>query len=413
MKGASFALLLQFGVELLAAITRYPILPRLRLLPAAAFLAWTGATLAVSAAVAGFHPDAGAWLPEGRIAEALGNVGAPLAIGDVLGRWMLALPGSALAAWGLLASATAVRAVSRPPVVLGLRAAAVAFGVYAVLGGVIGLPAPFPPASALNGATVLATLGVPIEVLRSAAGLAIAIAVILALDLFEQETDRALAEARRRELLARERERIGRDLHDGIIQSIYAAGLHLDEASAALDPSAEVPRARIGTVLTELERIGDEIRTTIFDLRSASLETRDAEEIVRAVADELRANTLVRLDLRVGGTWRPELTAEQAEQLRQIVHEAFSNILRHARASLVTVRLDCSRRRLRLEITDDGIGFAADAAAARERSGRAQGMRNMRRRAELLGATLEVRSDTGRGTELSLTMPVATRRQPA
>jgi signal transduction histidine kinase len=306
-----------------------------------------------------------------------------------------------------------VRPVARPPVVLGLRAAAAAFAVYAVLGGVIGQAVPFPPASLLNGATVLDAAGVPIEVLRSGAGLVIAIAIILALDLFEQETDRALAEARRRELLARERERIGRDLHDGIIQSIYAAGLHLDEASAALDPSAEVPRARIRTVLNELERIGDEIRTTIFDLRSASLETRDAEEIVRAVADELRANTLVGLDLQVHGEWRPELTAEQAEQLHQAVHEAFSNILRHARASNVTVRLTCSRRRLQLKIADDGVGFDPTEAAARERSGRAQGMRNMRRRAQLLDATLDVRSEPGRGTELSLTMPVATRRRPA
>jgi signal transduction histidine kinase len=413
IKGASFALLLQFGVELLAAITRYPILPRLRLLPAAAFLAWLGATLAVSAAVGTFQPDAGAWLAEGHIREALGNVGAPLAVGDVLGRWMLALPGSALAVWGLLASATAVRTVARPPVLLGLRAAAIAFAFYAVLGGLIGLPAPFPPASLLNGATVVDALGVPIEVVRSMAGLVIAIAIILALDLFEQETDRALAEARRRELLARERERIGRDLHDGIIQSIYAAGLHLEEAGAALEPSAEVPRARIATVMSELEHIGDDIRTTIFDLRSASLETRDPEEIVRAVADELRAHTLVRLDLQVGGGWRAELSAEQAEQLRQVVREAFSNILRHASASLVTVRLETSRQHLQLEIRDDGTGFAAEAAAGRERSGRAQGLRNMRRRAELLRARLEVRSQPGRGTELSLTMPVATRRQPA
>jgi signal transduction histidine kinase len=413
MKGASFALLLQFGVELLAAVTRLPILPRLRLLPAAAFLGWAGATLVVSAAYAGFRPDPGAWLPQGRIEEALASIGAPLAVGDVLGRWLLALPGAALAAWGLLASATTVRAVARPQVVLGLRAAAVAFGVYAVLGGVIGQVAPFPPASFLNGAAVLDAVGIPIEVLRSGAGLVIAIAIILALDLFEQETDRALAEARRRELLARERERIGRDLHDGIIQSIYAAGLHLDEASAALDPSADAPRARIRTVLDELERIGDEIRTTIFDLRTASLETRDSEEIVRAVADELRANTLVGLDLQVRGDWRPELTAEQAEQLHQVVHEAFSNILRHARASHVTVRLTCLRRRLRLTIADDGVGFDLADAAAREGSGRAQGMRNMRRRAELLQATLAVRSEPGHGTELSLTMPVATRRRPS
>ena len=144
--------------------------------------------------------------------------------------------------------------------------------------------------------------------LRSGAGLLIAVAIIVALDLFEQETDRALAAARRRELLARERERIGRDLHDGIIQSIYAAGLHLDEASADLDPAAEAPRARIRTVLNELERISNDIRATIFDLRSAGLETLNAEEIVRSVADELRANTLVDLQLTVEGEWEPRLT---------------------------------------------------------------------------------------------------------
>jgi signal transduction histidine kinase len=408
IKAASFALLLQFGVELVAAVTDVPILPRLRLLPAAAFLAWSGATLAVSAAIRGFQPDAAAWLPEGQIARAVAGIGAPLAVGDVLGRWLLALPGAALATWGLLASAGSVRSLARPPVVLGLRTAAVAFGIYAVLGGVIGQSAPIGPASVLNGAAVVHALGIPIEVLRSAAGLVIAAAIILALDLFEQETDRTLAEARRRELLSRERERIGRDLHDGIIQSIYAAGLHLEEASAELEPAADVPRRRIRTVLDELERIGDEIRTTIFDLRSAGLEARDPEEIVRAVAEELRANTLVGLDLRVDGAWRPELSAEQADELRQIVHEAFSNILRHARASHVTARLTFERERLRLEISDDGVGFVQDAEAP-EHGGRGQGLRNMQKRADLLGASLDVQSATGRGTRLSLTMPVTTR----
>ncbi len=92
-------------------------------------------------------------------------------------------------------------------------------------------PAPFPPASILNDRLVLETLGVPIEVFRPIAGFVVALAVIASLELFEQETDRALAEGRRRELLLRERERIGRDLHDGIIQSIYAAGLHLEQAA--------------------------------------------------------------------------------------------------------------------------------------------------------------------------------------
>jgi signal transduction histidine kinase len=259
-------------------------------------------------------------------------------------------------------------------------------------------------------------------VLRAAAGLVIAIAVIRLRELFEQETDRALADARRRELLLRERERIGRDLHDGIIQSIYAVGLHLEEVQAGLPPEPDTqpdgeraggPRTSIRTAMAELNRIVGDIRATIFDLRTASLESRDPEEIIASVADELHAHATVAIELRVSGKERPELTPEQAEQLRQIVHEAFSNVLRHARARHVWVELGCANRRLSLEIRDDGVGYDPDTAARRERRGSAQGLANLRRRAELIGATLRLEGRPGRGSTISLTMPIgAARRGP-
>jgi len=283
--------------------------------------------------------------------------------------------------------------------------------VYAVLGGLVPMEAPFPPASVLNAEAVFATLGVPIEVFRSATGLAIALAIIRSLELFERETDRALADARRRELLARERERIGRDLHDGIIQSIYAAGLHLEQASAEIGPEPDASRQRLGTVMGELNRITSEIRSTIFDLRSGEMEVRDAEAIVLAVADELQTHTLVKLDIESQGRYRPRLRPEQAEQLHHLVTEAFSNILRHAHANRVGVRMACTRRSFTLEIRDDGAGFDAVATSGGGRRGRAQGLANMRRRAELLDAELEIESGPGQGTRLSLTMPVATARR--
>jgi signal transduction histidine kinase len=253
---------------------------------------------------------------------------------------------------------------------------------------------------------------VPIEVFRSVTGLAMAVAVIRSLELFDQETDRALAEARRRELLLRERERIGRDLHDGIIQSIYAAGLHLERASADLDPDAQPARERISTVMGELNRITNDIRSTIFDLRSDEVESRDAEAIVLAVADELQAHTLVELDVSGDGLYRPRLRHDQAEHLRHIVTEAFSNVLRHAHAHRVTVRMACTQGRFTLELRDDGAGFDPDAVIERGRRGRAQGLANVRRRAELLDATLRIESEPGRGASVSLTMPVATTRRP-
>jgi signal transduction histidine kinase len=418
MKPVSFALLFQFGAELLIAIGVPAAGPRpfgqpwLRLVPAATLLGWLLLTVLLSVAVPdAFSPAPGPWLPSDEISAALADVGAPLVVGDVVARLLIGLPGALLVAYGLRVTAHRIEPVGGPRVASALRMAAIAFGAYAVVAGLIGLPAPFPPASFLNDRLFVDMLGVPIEVFRSLAGLAVALAVIRSLELFELETDRALAEARRRELLLRERERIGRDLHDGIIQSIYAAGLHLEQAATEAG-EGDRARERIGTVMAELNRITNDIRSTIFDLRSGELESRDAEAIVLAVADELQAHTLVGLEISMEGLFRPRLRPEQAEHLRHLVTEAFSNILRHARASTVAVRMVCTRRRFTLEIQDDGAGFDPGADAGRGRRGRAQGVANMRRRAELLEGDLVIESEPGRGTLLSLTMPVATVRRP-
>ncbi|MGH2418764.1 MAG: sensor histidine kinase, partial [Candidatus Limnocylindria bacterium] len=414
MKPISFALLLQFGIELLVSVPGQASVARpLRAIPAVAVCLWALFTLAISRLIEpGFQPAPGSWLPSAQIGPALNAVGAPLAVGDVVARVMLAFPASVLVALGLRRTAGALGPMAGPRVELALTVAAGAFAVYAVLGGLVSQPTPFPPASILNDRVVLQALGVPIEVLRSITGFVVAVAVIASLELFEQETDRALAEGRRRELLLRERERIGRDLHDGIIQSIYAAGLHLEQASHDIGGAPEATQGRIATVMAELNRITADIRSTIFDLRSGGLETSDAEAIVLAVADELQAHTLVTLKVGSEGLFRPRLRAEQAEQLRHIVIEAFSNVLRHAHATNVTVRMACTQRRFTLEVRDDGVGFDPPAESERGRRGRrAQGLANIRRRAELLDAELTVESGPGRGTALSLTMPVATTRR--
>ncbi len=419
MKPLSFALLFQFGVELVLSTGQRGVegpriagQPWLRMVPAIALVLWVVATVALSTTVAaGYVPDPGPWLPSAEIGPAIEGVGAPLAVGDVTARALLALPASVLVAIGLRRTTRLLGPIASPPVATALGAAAIAFVVYAVVAGLVPMPAPFPLASVLNGQVVFETLGVPIEVFRSITGLAIALAVIRSLELFEQETDIALADARRRELLLRERERIGRDLHDGIIQSIYAAGLHLERAASEAEAAPGRTRERIGTVMGELNRITGDIRSTIFDLRSGELESRDAEAIVLAVADELQAHTLVTLDVRSEGMYRPRLRPEQAEQLHHLVTEAFSNILRHAHARRVEVRMSCTQRRFTLDISDDGAGFDPDAPASRGRRGEAQGLANIRRRAELLSATLGIESAPGRGTRLSLTMPVATTRR--
>jgi signal transduction histidine kinase len=413
LKPIGFGLLFQFGVELVIAardpgsdLPRVAGQPWLRLVPLAAVGLWAVATVAISTtAAAGFVPDPEPWLPSAEIGEALAGVGAPLAVGDVLARALVALPGGLVAAIGLQRTVRVLGPVAGSGVSKAMSVAAVTFVAYALLAGLVPMAAPFLPASVLNDRAILQTLGVPIDVFLSLVGLAMAVAVIRSLELFERETDRALAEARRRELLLRERERIARDLHDGIIQSIYAAGLHLEQASGEASAPA---RERIGTVMGELNRITGDIRSTIFDLGSGEPDSSDAEAIVLAVADELQAHTLVELGIESEGAHRPRLTREQATQLHHLVTEAFSNILRHARAKHVAVRMSCASSTFTLEIRDDGVGHDPASIPRDGGGGRAQGLTNMRRRAELLGATLAIEGGPGQGTRVCLTMPVAT-----
>jgi signal transduction histidine kinase len=417
LKPIGFALLFQFGVELLLgardASDDVPHLagrPWLRLVPVAALALWAVGTVAISTTVAsGFVPASDPWLPSPQIGDAVAGVGAPLAVGDVVARALLALPGGLVVAMGLRRTVDHLGPVARGGVASAMRAAAVSFVAFALLAGLVPLAAPFPPASALNDGSVLATLGIPIEVILSIVGLAMAVAVIRSLDLFERETDRALAEARRRELLLRERERIAHDLHDGIIQSIYAAGLHLEQASGE---APEPARARIGTVMDELNRITGEIRTTIFELGPDAPQSHDAEAIVLGAASELQAQTLVQLDVESTGAHRTRLSDQQATQLHHLVTEAFSNVLRHANASRVDVRMASDGAMFRLEIADDGVGHDPTTTTRRGQHGEAQGLANMRRRAELLDGSLEIQSAPGRGTRVCLTMPLAISLRP-
>jgi signal transduction histidine kinase len=129
---------------------------------------------------------------------------------------------------------------------------------------------------------------------------------------------------------------------------------------------------------------------------------------LRALAEELRVNTLVRPTLEVDAGAEGLLGPDAAAGLLQIAREAASNVIRHARASEVTIRLAQAEGQVVLAVRDNGRGF--EPASAEERAGPAraggEGLRNMAARAKLLGGRLAVVSGPGRGTEVRLEVPL-------
>ncbi len=200
-----------------------------------------------------------------------------------------------------------------------------------------------------------------------------------------------------------ERERIGADLHDGIIQSLYAVGLSLEDLGEEMREDPESAERRIEQAIDAIHGTIRDIRNFIFGLRPEVLGDVELVGAIEALADEFRRGSAV--DLRVDAADDVEVDGEVAVQLVQLTREALSNVARHAGARNAIVELSAGQGILTLVIGDDGRGFdpQADHGPAH------RGVVNMRARAESIGGTLEIASVPGDGTRVVLRLPVGDR----
>ena len=210
------------------------------------------------------------------------------------------------------------------------------------------------------------------------------------------EYSRAEADQRRLGLMD-ERERIAKELHDGIIQSLFAVGMGL-QGTALMAASADVSD-RIERAVAELDRVIHDLRNYIFGLRPGILADRTLDGALRALAQDTAGGAPIEVAVEVD----PEaasLLASRSHDIVQLTREALSNITRHANAEHAWVRLARANGRVVLTVEDDGTGFDPRAPSA------GNGLRNMRGRAAALHGKLAIASRRGGGTRLRLTVPM-------
>jgi two-component system, NarL family, sensor histidine kinase DevS len=204
----------------------------------------------------------------------------------------------------------------------------------------------------------------------------------------------------RRLAVLEERERIGMDLHDGIIQDIYAVGLTLEHARLLLADNPPSARQRIEQAVNDLNSTIRDIRSYILDLRPRKLHEENLIEGLHRLVAEFRANSLIDVTV-LSPSKELRLPQAQAVALFHICQEALANIGKHAHARHVNVSLWASNDRALLEITDDGSGF--DILATRKSLG--HGLSNMQTRASNAGGEIEITSEPGHGTTLLVWVP--------
>ncbi len=206
---------------------------------------------------------------------------------------------------------------------------------------------------------------------------------------------KAQADLRRLGLMD-ERERIAKELHDGIIQSLFAVGMGL-QGTAALAVSPATAQ-RIEAAVEELDRVIRDLRNYIFGLRPGILADRQLDQALQLLGEEIQARAHASVEVQVDAALAATLYARSAD-IVQLTREALSNVARHAHARRAKVVLSRKGSKAVLMIADDGIGFDPKGDSP------GNGMRNLRVRAAALGGTLEISSGTGKGTRLRVTFP--------
>jgi signal transduction histidine kinase len=371
----SFACLFQFGAETIRPL--YPRMRAIQVVPAGLLIAWASAFL---------------WRSQ------VTREGASHLIlyANIWARYLMAVPGALLSGLALVQQTRGrLQAEEFAHTSRSFRVAGAALFLYAIFGGLIVPAAPFFPANLLNVDSLTDALGVPPQVLRAAAGLALVISIVRGLEIFEMEIDRRIEDMERTQILVAERERVGRELHDGAIQSVYTAGLMAESIRKKMDndPLAE----RLDRVISALQHAIRDLRQFVVELEPGKRGEGLVEGFHRLAQDPTFLS-LVDMEISIACDESEYFSPLRATHVLAITREALANAARHARAHNVRVTATRLDGQLEVIVTDDGVGVPDEYQAG-------FGLRNMRDRARLLGGTLRIEPRSGQGTQVVLNIP--------
>lgn len=207
-----------------------------------------------------------------------------------------------------------------------------------------------------------------------------------------------LAEQVRSLAIVTERERISKELHDGVIQSIYATTLELENAADDVREDPAAAHLRIGTAIERLDGVIRDLRGYILGLQPVGTVGQTLPQALAALLAEIRAHTLIETDLEVTGDEAHGLPSDVVLELVKIARESTTNSVRHAQASRIWVTLSVDNEMFRMHIGDNGVGFDSTSPPPAGH----YGLHNLRERVDQLGGVLNITAAPGQGTIIAI-----------
>jgi signal transduction histidine kinase len=205
----------------------------------------------------------------------------------------------------------------------------------------------------------------------------------------------------RRLAVLEERERIGMDLHDGIIQSIYGVGLAMENIQHMLGDGETQAKSRVKHAIDDLNQVIRDIRTYILDLRPRQMSNENLLDGLKRLASEYRANTLASATVNGAKAKLDSLPQAHSMALFHICQESLANVAKHAAAKRVSVNVWTTDERVVMEIRDNGKGFDTDKMS----KSIGHGLANMQTRVRAVGGEVDISSAPGEGTTILAWVP--------
>jgi signal transduction histidine kinase len=207
--------------------------------------------------------------------------------------------------------------------------------------------------------------------------------------------------------IAEERDRIGRDLHDGIIQSLYAVALSLEDVPELMGESPSEANARVDGAIESINLAIRDIRNFIYGLRPEAVDGTQVLAGLAALAEEVRHGGLVDVETELQADADPGLDEAAGGEILNLVREALSNAVRHGRAAQILLSLTLLDGVPTLVVSDDGVGFDV----SRDPGPGHHGLANMAARAAAVGGRFEIRSTPGSGSRVIVELPMPRRNE--
>ena len=323
-----------------------------------------------------------------------------LLLEDTLSRYFIGFPGAVISGLALYKNAQTMEGLNITSASLKLKGMAIVFVLYGILAGVVVVNNSFFPATLINRENFYEVFGFPVELGRGITAVIITLLFVSVIKVFQWEINKKIKRLSKHQIVSNERKKMGQELHDVIIQNLFATGMQV-ERIITLEPDSTYAED-LRQIKSNLNETISEVRGFIAQVASARMQMEDLKHRLTDLVNNFQkvGDTPIHLKYHVTEVTLGSLSREKATQLYYIVQEALSNGLKHSGATNITIDISTTLDTVTATITDDGKGFNINDIPKEGH----YGLVSMKERAENVSGMLDI-SSNHQGTRIRITIP--------